>query len=374
MAASTIVRTNVNLTDDSGSGADGTVFNAAWATAFMDAIDDFWDGTTNPLQLEGAVATLAFVINNTNADGDAVLGFENAGTRIITMGFDDGDGDIFKISTTAIGTNTRLAIDTSGGVFINDTANAAMTIGLTVKVGATDTQVVDLKGSISSGMTTLPLSAFDVEVDDFYTVGQIATATGGAHVVVVAETTEAVSYHHEVWGGSPATTDTSSSLGAVNWFVGEHDGSNADADMAADSNAFVWGEIDSSGARVSRMLLKADDGELHLGNTTIAQLDEETDIDLVRAFQFESSGGVGMLPKPWATSDYGVPTFSHKRLMDVGVLGAKDAEGHCFMRVQPTFALCLGAIWQNYTTIEVNSRMVDTRMTSLESRLHLLEA
>ena len=34
--------------------------------------------------------------------------------------------------------------------------------------------------------------------------------------------------------------------------------------------------------------------------------------------------------------------------MAVGVLGKKDADGNCLMRVQPRFAMNEGAIWQNH--------------------------
>jgi hypothetical protein len=45
--------------------------------------------------------------------------------------------------------------------------------------------------------------------------------------------------------------------------------------------------------------------------------------------------------------------------MAVGVLGEKDAEGNCLMRVQPRFAMHEGAIWQNHIHItEVADRTV----------------
>tara|TARA_R110000824_G_scaffold378370_1_gene569902 strand:- start:191 stop:583 length:393 start_codon:yes stop_codon:yes gene_type:complete len=128
------------------------------------------------------------------------------------------------------------------------------------------------------------------------------------------------------------------------------------------------------------MLLKADDGELHLGNTTLVALDDHDDVALVRAMQYEASGGVGMQPKPWTTEDYGVPAFSHEKLMEVGVLGEKDADGNCLMRVQPRFAMNEGAIWQNHvrhmelvnclrTLVEANPNLEgrDTALALLEA-------
>jgi len=125
------------------------------------------------------------------------------------------------------------------------------------------------------------------------------------------------------------------------------------------------------------MLLKADDGELHLGNTTLVALDGEVDIELVRAMQYETSGGEGMNPKPWDTSDYGVPVQSHARLMAVGVLGEKDEEGNCLMNVQARFAMNEGAIWQQHVAVEQLGHIAqshETRLGAVEKNGLLQEA
>ena len=57
MAATAIDRTPINVTDDSGSGTDGTILDAAWVTAFLDEIDDLFDGTTAaPFRFGGGLA------------------------------------------------------------------------------------------------------------------------------------------------------------------------------------------------------------------------------------------------------------------------------------------------------------------------------
>ena len=59
-------------------------------------------------------ATTALWIDNTATDGDPILSFGLSGTAIFTMGVDDGDGDAFKIGTTAIATNTAFEIPAVG--------------------------------------------------------------------------------------------------------------------------------------------------------------------------------------------------------------------------------------------------------------------
>lgn len=63
-------------------------------------------------------------INNPNAgDGDAILNFQNNGTDVWTIGFDDSDADALKIANgLALTTKTRLNIETDGKVGVNTVA------------------------------------------------------------------------------------------------------------------------------------------------------------------------------------------------------------------------------------------------------------
>ena len=73
---------------------------------------------THPLVILGSPAAGGMDINNTAADGDPRIAFQLSGTAQFTMGVDDGDGDKFKIGTTAVDTSTRFVIDSSGNVGI----------------------------------------------------------------------------------------------------------------------------------------------------------------------------------------------------------------------------------------------------------------
>ena len=88
------------------------------------------------LTLGGAGSTTGLIVDNTATDGDPFLAFALSGTATFTMGVDDGDSDKFKIGTTAIGTNTRFSIDSSGNVSIPaTTANTVTTDGALIVSG-----------------------------------------------------------------------------------------------------------------------------------------------------------------------------------------------------------------------------------------------
>ncbi|MDP2587107.1 MAG: hypothetical protein Q8P32_05095, partial [Candidatus Komeilibacteria bacterium] len=82
-------------------------------------------GDDNPDQLlevmSSSAANTQITVSNTNGgDYDSQIGFELAdGTNTFTIGVDDSDSDKFKISTTGLGTNDRLVIDSSGYVGIS---------------------------------------------------------------------------------------------------------------------------------------------------------------------------------------------------------------------------------------------------------------
>lgn len=85
------------------------------------------DGSVPGMMLDVKTTTAAtsdgIRINNPNAgDGDAILNFQNAGTSVWTLGFDDSDADKFKFSQSgALGTTDYVTIETDGDMGIGTT-------------------------------------------------------------------------------------------------------------------------------------------------------------------------------------------------------------------------------------------------------------
>ncbi len=156
-------------------------------------------GDSSPDQkLEVMSATAAntqITVSNTNAgDYDAQIGFELAdGTNLFTVGVDDSDSDKFKISTTGLGTNDRLVVDSSGNVGIGDASPLAL-----LTVGSGDLFQVNTSGQIAAaaGITssgTITFSALN-------TAGIVTNTAAG---VLGTTSTVGVSL-----GGTGATTLT----------------------------------------------------------------------------------------------------------------------------------------------------------------------
>ena len=259
-------------------------------------------------------------------------------------------------------------------LFINDTDNAQQVIGVTINQGANDDEILALKSTdVGHGLTSG--GHFATETDTFFSItkSQNDVSAGGASIQAIMEDgLEPTVLNIAAFGGLASTTDTTASAGLINFVCGEHNGVNAMIATPVNANAFTIRATTGAGTVATRLLLKGDDGELHLGNTTLVALDEEDDIGLVRAMQREVSKGVGMKGTPWDGA-YGTPVFNYEALRRVGVLGEKDADGNCLFRVQPRFAMNEGAIWQLYCRQEKMREIYEGRIRELEFALARIE-
>ena len=144
------------------------------------------------------------------------------------------------------------------------------------------------------------------------------------------------------FGGEAQTTDTTASVGLMNLVIGEHSAANATIAMPANSNALSVRATTGAATYATRLLLKADDGELNLGNTTLVALDAEDDVQIVRAMQREGASS-GILD-----SKYDNPFYDYNLLRRHGLAGEKDARGEFLFPLQSRLHAHEGAIWQTY--------------------------
>jgi len=154
---------DVTLTQDLELQHDGAILS-------FGADDDITVTHTadTSLTLGGAGSTTGLIVNNTATDGDPFISFALSGTQTFTMGIDDGDSDKFKIGTSAIGTNTRLTIDSSG----NTTLAADLTLSsdsAVLNIGADNDLQITHTGSAgtitnATGNLTIDTTGSDTDI------------------------------------------------------------------------------------------------------------------------------------------------------------------------------------------------------------------
>lgn len=305
---------------------------------------------------------------------DGTAGPANSSAILMTTEGTISNGQVpgvISLQTAASGTLTeRLRIDSAGILFTGgETAHAGADAGsIIIDHNTGDGVAFAVKNSdVTTGLGSITKAAYTPEGDDYFTVGKASSTTGGAMIMALGATGNSSPLFIQAWSGAPATTDTSSSLASMNMFCGQHNGANGDADMAANSNALAVGEIDSSNARLTRMLLKADDGELHLGNTTLVALDAEDDNQIVRAMQKTgSSGGI-------IESRHDNPFYSYEKLVEMGLAGEKDAEDFFLFPLQSRLHAHEGAMWQTYCMVKDQQDQIETLTLALSQAQEKLE-
>ncbi|NTV22633.1 MAG: hypothetical protein HGB03_03710 [Candidatus Yonathbacteria bacterium] len=201
-----------------GTGAAGHIpYWSSSSALTYDADGFFWDATNNYLGLgdmtpdsvldilSATASNTQLSIGNTNAGNyDPQIGFQlvDGTTNIFTMGVDDSDSDKFKISGgSALGTNDRLVIDSSGNVGIGTTSPSAFlhVLGTTeqFRLGYDASNYLSMVVS-SGGMVTLDATGTSsgFTFSDAVTVNG-TISTGGNYVMRTSYGTSAPAFSND---------------------------------------------------------------------------------------------------------------------------------------------------------------------------------
>ncbi len=148
---------------------------------------------------------------------------------------DAAQGTYLYFATTPDASTTpveRMRLDDSGMVLINETANAQMTIGLTINQAANDDEILAFKSSDANhGMTDL------AETDTFgFFVKPGSGADGGLGIRGLSDVTQAVSIFG--LGVTDDTTKTTAGRGYVELLAGKKSGTGA-GNVGSDANMVV---------------------------------------------------------------------------------------------------------------------------------------
>jgi len=175
----TLTNDDVILSDDLSMQSDSAVINFG----ADDDVNLIHSADVGLILENDGKSTTGFIINNDASDGDPFLSFALSGTQTFTMGVDDGDSDKFKIGTTAIGTNTRLSIDSSG----NTEVTGVLTVANDFVAKTSDGAIVKIQTSDNSIEDGNTIGAIEFSAPD--EAGGTDAVTTAASIVAEADAT-----------------------------------------------------------------------------------------------------------------------------------------------------------------------------------------
>src|SRR3990167_3523979 len=352
MAATTIAR--VSITDDDGTGQTGTIWNNAQLVAIYDDIDDLFKRTTAgdlTVELENtdttATSDTGFIARvGSGAAGDAYYQALN-GTTTWTWGLDNSDSDAWVLANSAALGNANILKITASGfqgiVYINDTANANMTTGLTINQAGADNEIFTLKSSdVGHGVTSVS------ETDSFMMIAKASSTGGGIELWSIGGSTSSL-----ILKGVAVTADATRSTAGVAPFMAQgYIGSGVNAVTAgADKNIAAFRD-----ASTTRFILDSD-GDSHQDVGTAWTNFDDGD-DLVRL----NAVAIALARKGDPLRSAFVAHIEDQRAVLDAMPGKKlvafNADGHHFVNMSRLAMLHTGAI-----------RQLGMRLTKTERRL-----
>lgn len=273
----------------------------------------------------GTVVNIALISGNT---GSANIDFgdtdSSADGRIVYDNSTRGMG----FQTAGVGTN-RMFLDSGGNLYLGDSSNASMTVGLTINQGANDDEALALKSSdVAHGMTT------QCETDTYAEFYKAGATTGGLWIRGFAEDGGGIRL-----GGYATTADgTRSTAGLAPIMVDAllKSGTSAGS-VGADKNMMVIRD----GGSNTRFIFDSD-GDSHQDvGTAWTNFDDHDDAALLTAL----SVGVSRKSDP-IRETFGKFLRGNKRKLQELKLVTFNKDGHHFVNMSKLAMLHTGAIRQ----------------------------
>jgi len=180
--------------------------------------------------------------------------------------------------------SSAVIIDANKTLFINDTANANMTTGITINQGNNQNEILTFKSSDVAAGTVVS------EPDTYAYLSKITSTGGGLNQVAIsdAQISTNPTLRLQGWAGSNASTSkTTSAVGIVTAFATQHDGAGSQSDIVANGNAFVV--QGRSGGANNGLFIVDEDGDLFADGGTsstnmVTKFDDFHDAALVEDF------------------------------------------------------------------------------------------
>jgi hypothetical protein len=270
----------------------------------------------------------------------------------------DGGGDYLKCYNEA---NVHFRIGINGTTMIGDTANAGMTVGLTINQGANDDEAFAIKSSdVAHGRTGA------AETDTYFKINKRGATFGGAQISAIGEATgEVMNMQFNSKGGAADTTKSASARGLVEFEIAQHDGSNNDANIAANGN--VFNVIAYVGGAFRSLFMVDEDGDVYADGGTstdaVTVWDEYDDSQLIRTLDLSRNNAVGLVKNKFDE----FVEYNHEKLAELKIVGRdEDGTPNHYLNTTGMQRLHNGAIWQQYTEMQkMKELMYDTMVEML---------
>ena len=254
----------------------------------------------------------------------------------------------------------------NGSVYVGDTGNANMTLGMTINQAANDDEILALKSSdIGHGLTT---GGADAETDTFFSMRKARPANGGVSLNAYHEDAAGDDvFTINSYGGTATTAKTTSANGLMTLRFYEHDGSNGLANITADGNVFVV-KAQVGGSNVARFLVD-EEGDMY--SVTAGQtFDDYDDSAILDTYDMVRSGNL----KGSIKAEFGkAMSMNEQTLIEMGVLGAPMSEGGLTNQTQLSRVLVGNARQQKAAHLNLAER-VDGLTIELEAATRKLAA
>lgn len=303
--------------DDDGTNTTGTLINkAAIDTGILDPID-------------AALAAL----------GGGTPGGSNTQVQFNDSSAFGGDAGLTYNKTTD-------ALTVAGPLFVGDTTNVNMTLGLTLNQGAADNEILALKSSdIAHGMTDV------AETDTYGTFSKWEVTEGGLQIAGYAEGASGA-FTFLARGTTDDTSKATSSLAYLNVLAQKKSAATVGA-IGANANIIRF-----ANSGTTRFILDGDgDSHQDVGTawTTFDTEDDVAVLNLLTAYVTRPDDPLRATFAHWLVQSR--TTLERLRLVTF------NDDGHHFVNMSRLTMLLVGAV-----------RQLGNRMDRLEQRLMALEA
>jgi len=266
------------------------------------------------------------------ASGDVILADDGSAGAPGLAFADDTDHGFFRTSDKlgySVGGSERIRFD-GKLIFVGDTANSDMSIGMTLNQDTSDDEIFALKSSdVAHGCTA------DTETDTFMQISKIVPASGGTKITGYSEGTKGLLLRGQC---TTANTAKSTSADAPVVLRGVKKSSTSNAVMGSDENVVMI-----EGCTAGPGFIFDAEGSMH-SNASNAVYDEYDDAQLVRTID-QSLSTKGLIASKFDE----FVQYSHEDLADAGLVG-RDDDGtpNGYVNWMHLAKLHNGAIWQQH--------------------------